>query len=488
MPRDASGDYSLPEPLVVAGQTVLADWANNSFADFSTTFTDSLSRSGNGGMLAQLRIAPGSAPAPSISWTNETTSGLYRASAGDIRMSVQGIDATRWEGGELQKWTGSVWEDFLTESSASGLPDGTVTNAMLRWSGTEWVQNANILVTAPGALKITGALTGVTTVAMAGTLTGVTSITANGAISGVTNLTMGGTLSVGGAITNVSNLTMTGTISGVTTLSTSGRITSGGGLTAGGTITGVTNLTMTGNLSLTGGSIVSLGAIEMGGTLTSTSSANFDGTVTADEFVGGGAGITGIEGTVPIGGSLGQALVKQSSTNFDMAWATVEGGGGGLVDSVFGRLGDVLALQADYAAFYATTAQGTLANTALQPNDNITELTNNAGYITAGDIPAAPVQSVFGRTDAVTADGTDYATFYLGINATASDSNRLNNQLGSFYTNSTNQITGTLPVARLAGTYNIDVSGDAQTVDGTSIEIVSVLPGAPDLNTIYFVV
>jgi len=95
---------------------------------------------------------------------------------------------------------------------------------------------------------------------------------------------------------------------------------------------------------------------------------------------------------------------------------------------------------------------------------------------------------VFGRTDAVTADGTDYATFYLGINATASDSNRLNNQLGSFYTNSTNQITGTLPVARLAGTYNIDVSGDAQTVDGTSIEIVSVLPGVPDLNTIYFVV
>ena len=31
---------------------------------------------------------------------------------------------------------------------------------------------------------------------------------------------------------------------------------------------------------------------------------------------------------------------------------------------------------------FATAAQGALANTALQPNDNISKLTNNAGYIT----------------------------------------------------------------------------------------------------------
>ena len=37
--------------------------------------------------------------------------------------------------------------------------------------------------------------------------------------------------------------------------------------------------------------------------------------------------------------------------------------------------------EADYAAF----EQGVLADTSLQPNDNITELNNNAGYITAAD-------------------------------------------------------------------------------------------------------
>lgn len=43
--------------------------------------------------------------------------------------------------------------------------------------------------------------------------------------------------------------------------------------------------------------------------------------------------------------------------------------GGGLVDSVFGRTGTVVALSGDYAAFYATTAQGVKADSALQSSD-----------------------------------------------------------------------------------------------------------------------
>jgi hypothetical protein len=44
------------------------------------------------------------------------------------------------------------------------------------------------------------------------------------------------------------------------------------------------------------------------------------------------------------------------------------------------------------AVNYATAAQGAKADTALQPNDNITELNNNAGYITgigSGDVTTA---------------------------------------------------------------------------------------------------
>lgn len=48
---------------------------------------------------------------------------------------------------------------------------------------------------------------------------------------------------------------------------------------------------------------------------------------------------------------------------------------------------------------YATAAQGSTADSALQPSDNISELTNDSGYITSA---GAPVQSVAGKTGTVT--------------------------------------------------------------------------------------
>lgn len=55
--------------------------------------------------------------------------------------------------------------------------------------------------------------------------------------------------------------------------------------------------------------------------------------------------------------------------------------------------GNIIA--ADFAAV-ATAAQGALADTALQPNDNISELTNNAGYITG--ITGSDVTTALGYT------------------------------------------------------------------------------------------
>ena len=52
----------------------------------------------------------------------------------------------------------------------------------------------------------------------------------------------------------------------------------------------------------------------------------------------------------------------------------------------------------------ATPAQGTKADNALQPNDNVSELNNDAGYITAADIPADAVTSVNTQTGDVVLD------------------------------------------------------------------------------------
>ena len=53
---------------------------------------------------------------------------------------------------------------------------------------------------------------------------------------------------------------------------------------------------------------------------------------------------------------------------------------------------------------YATAAQGATADSATQPGDNISTLTNDSGFI---DSSGAPVQSVAGRTGVVTLSNTD---------------------------------------------------------------------------------
>lgn len=75
------------------------------------------------------------------------------------------------------------------------------------------------------------------------------------------------------------------------------------------------------------------------------------------------------------------------------------------VTSVAGKTGDVTLVKADITDFndadYATAAQGTLADSALQSGDNISELTNDAGYITAAEVPADTVTSVNTQTGVV---------------------------------------------------------------------------------------
>jgi hypothetical protein len=89
-------------------------------------------------------------------------------------------------------------------------------------------------------------------------------------------------------------------------------------------------------------------------------------------------GLTDVDTTTTAPTS-GQALVWDGTN-----WVpgTISGGGGGSVTSVFGRTGDVVADAADYASFYATTTQGGLADTSVQPGDNISLLVNDSGFIT----------------------------------------------------------------------------------------------------------
>lgn len=89
MPRNGAGVYSLPagNPVVTL-TTITSTWANSTMTDIATALTGSVAANGVTPMTGQLRLSDGSVGAPGLSFSTETTSGLYRIGAGDFGFSV----------------------------------------------------------------------------------------------------------------------------------------------------------------------------------------------------------------------------------------------------------------------------------------------------------------------------------------------------------------------------------------------------------------
>ena len=96
MPRNASGTYTLPLPPVVPDTTIESVWANTSLDDLAQAVTDSLSRTGQGGMTAPLRFVDGIVSTPGFAWQSEPGTGLYRESTAVMSAAVQGVKISQW--------------------------------------------------------------------------------------------------------------------------------------------------------------------------------------------------------------------------------------------------------------------------------------------------------------------------------------------------------------------------------------------------------
>lgn len=96
MPRNASGNFTLPLPPVVTGTVIESLWANTTMSDLAASITDSLDRYGRGGMVAPFRMVDGTVSTPAISFSSETNTGLYKPSAGVVSLSVLGAEVQTW--------------------------------------------------------------------------------------------------------------------------------------------------------------------------------------------------------------------------------------------------------------------------------------------------------------------------------------------------------------------------------------------------------
>lgn len=97
MSRNSSGNYALPTGNpVVTGTTITSDWANETIGDLASEMTDSLNRSGKGAMLAPLKATDGTAAAPSVTFSNDPDTGLYRVSDNTVAVAANSTQAQRW--------------------------------------------------------------------------------------------------------------------------------------------------------------------------------------------------------------------------------------------------------------------------------------------------------------------------------------------------------------------------------------------------------
>lgn len=91
MPRNSSGTFSLPSGNpVTTGTAVSSTVHNNTQADIASELTDSLSRSGKGGMSAPLVATAGSVSAPSVTFSGDVDTGIYRTGANAFAASCGG--------------------------------------------------------------------------------------------------------------------------------------------------------------------------------------------------------------------------------------------------------------------------------------------------------------------------------------------------------------------------------------------------------------
>lgn len=288
MSRNSSGTYSKAVPSFVPGTVIDSGDMNAQLDDVGTELTDSLSRSGKGGMLARMRGVDGTSPLPAYSFTSETTLGLYRAASGDLRASSNGTDIQKWSSTGVTFYQAGLYEKGLT-----------VTQSTVNGSGTTSTGNGS-----GAGLRGTGGATGAGVTGTGGSTSGVGGnfVATGGGSAGLTSTGHG--LGPGGIFT--------GGPTGVG-LVAAGGATSGAGL--------VTTATDGNGLSATGGGASSVGVSGTGpfagGLFTSSAGEGARAT--------GAAGKVGLLGT---GGS--NAPGVQGAGTGTGAGGTFEGGATGI--------------------------------------------------------------------------------------------------------------------------------------------------------------
>jgi hypothetical protein len=96
MPRDSSGNYTLPvENPVVDGTLITTDWANNTLDDIALQLNNVITRDGLLGMVAPFKFVDGTVGSPAMTFASEPSMGWYRSSVGQLSAAIGNVERFR---------------------------------------------------------------------------------------------------------------------------------------------------------------------------------------------------------------------------------------------------------------------------------------------------------------------------------------------------------------------------------------------------------
>ena len=128
------------------------------------------------------------------------------------------------------------------------------------------------------------------------------------------------------------------------------------------------------------------------------------------------------------------------------------------VTSVAGKTGAVTLVKADLLDFsdadYATAAQGDLADTSVQPGDNVSTLNNDAGYITSAEVPEGL------SIDDVRLDAENTTFTYTGGNLTSTTGTEVQKTFTYDVDDVLQSVTITSNGTSVTKTFGYDVDGN----------------------------
>ena len=154
MPRNASGTYALPPGNPVVSQTpITTSWANPTMSDIGTEITNSLDRSGRGGMLGPFKIFDGDINNPGLAFINTPSMGMWAPSNVSMHFAIGGVDLMVLQGvGLISKSYGQSAKVSTGISGAYALNAALAQSHIITMSGATQVTVSNL--TAGSVLRL----------------------------------------------------------------------------------------------------------------------------------------------------------------------------------------------------------------------------------------------------------------------------------------------------------------------------------------------